>query len=134
MIDSAMMRPGRLDKPLFVPLPSAASRYSILRTLTRKSPLHPSVDLNEIASNPSCEGMSGADLDHLVREASTTALHEYFQQKEVNQDMTSADIFLHPHHFHLAFKKVFPSVSLKEAQIYEDMKRTLQSSHVKRVE
>jgi ribosome biogenesis ATPase len=39
MIDPAMLRPGRLDKLLYVPLPPPDGRSAILRTLTRKTPL-----------------------------------------------------------------------------------------------
>ena len=49
IIDPAMIRPGRLDHQLFVALPSAAERTEILKTLTKKTPLAPDVDLDSIA-------------------------------------------------------------------------------------
>jgi ribosome biogenesis ATPase len=39
IIDPAMLRPGRLDKLLYVPLPTKMDRFSILETVTRKLPL-----------------------------------------------------------------------------------------------
>lgn len=39
IIDPAMLRPGRLDKLLYVPLPSISDRHSILKTITKKLPL-----------------------------------------------------------------------------------------------
>ena len=39
IIDPAMLRPGRLDKLLYVPLPNKEDKYSILKTLTRKVPI-----------------------------------------------------------------------------------------------
>lgn len=55
IIDPAMLRPGRLDKLLYIPLPDVEGRYSILKTLTREMPLDDNVNLKEIAQNASCE-------------------------------------------------------------------------------
>lgn len=52
IIDPAMIRPGRLDHQLFVALPSSSERNEILRTLTKKTPLAPDVDLMRIAEDP----------------------------------------------------------------------------------
>merc|ERR1712139_514182 len=49
IIDPAMLRPGRLDRLLYVPLPSDVGRLEILRTHTRKLPLAEDVDLEGIA-------------------------------------------------------------------------------------
>lgn len=51
IIDPAMIRPGRLDHQLFVALPSPSERNEILRTLTKKTPLAPDVDLRHIAED-----------------------------------------------------------------------------------
>jgi ribosome biogenesis ATPase len=56
MIDPAMLRPGRLDKLLYVPLPTAKNRADIIGTLTRKTPLAPDVDVQAIAASDACEG------------------------------------------------------------------------------
>lgn len=73
-IDPAMLRPGRLDKPLFVDLPTPEERADILRTLARKMPLDETVSLADIAADDRCDCFSGADLSALVREATTSAL------------------------------------------------------------
>ena len=78
MIDPAMLRPGRLDKLLYVPLPTAPQRVAILRTVGRKYPLHESVDLEALGRDSRLEGFSGADLTSLVREASLTALKNVY--------------------------------------------------------
>lgn len=52
IIDPAMLRPGRLDKLLYVPLPSPEDRVSILKTCVKKVPLADDVNLIEIANNP----------------------------------------------------------------------------------
>lgn len=69
IIDPAMLRPGRLDKLLYVPLPSIDDRLSILKTTVKNVPLADDVDLKKISESPQCEGYSGADLSALTREA-----------------------------------------------------------------
>ncbi len=74
MIDSALLRAGRFDKIVSVPLPDEKSRYEILKVHTRKVPLARDVNLKEIAKL--IEGYSGADIENLVREAGMNALRE----------------------------------------------------------
>ena len=81
IIDPAMLRPGRLDKLLNVPLPSPEDRVSILKTCVKKVPLADDVNLIEIANNPQCEGYSGADLAALTREAQLCALRLVMDNK-----------------------------------------------------
>ncbi len=66
IIDPAMLRPGRLDKLLYVPLPSKDDRLSILKTCTKKLPMNSDIELRLIAHSESCEGFSGADLSALA--------------------------------------------------------------------
>ena len=51
IIDPAMLRPGRLDKLLYVPLPNSDDRLSILKTCWRKVPMAPGIDLARIANS-----------------------------------------------------------------------------------
>jgi ribosome biogenesis ATPase len=51
IIDSAMMRPGRLDQQLFVALPTPTERAEILKTLTKKTPLSSDVNIVGIAED-----------------------------------------------------------------------------------
>jgi ribosome biogenesis ATPase len=74
ILDPALLRPGRLDKSLYVPLPDATGRARILEACVRRSPLADDVDLPRIAFRPECEGLSGADLASLLREAAIAAL------------------------------------------------------------
>ena len=81
MIDPAMCRPGRLDKLLYVDLPSPSERAEIMATLVRKTPLGPPQAkdeihrmIEELVRSPRCEGYSGADLAALVREGAVQAL------------------------------------------------------------
>ena len=113
MIDPAMLRPGRLDKLVYVPLPSRDARVEILATATRKMPLHPSVDLRAIVSDPRCTGFSGADLAALAREAAVGALLGYTEStmESTKPAVTAAN-------FERAFGYVLPSVSPKDEKAY----------------
>jgi len=60
IMDEALLRPGRLDQLIYIPLPDQPSRLGILRANLRKTPLSKDVDLNFIGNIT--EGFSGADL------------------------------------------------------------------------
>ncbi|EMD35794.1 hypothetical protein CERSUDRAFT_115742 [Gelatoporia subvermispora B] len=74
LIDSALLRPGRLDKSLLCDMPDTEERKEILMALGRKVAISPSVDLDELAG--STEGFSGADLQALVYNAHLEVIHE----------------------------------------------------------
>ncbi|KAH7876793.1 P-loop containing nucleoside triphosphate hydrolase protein [Lentinula edodes] len=67
LIDSALLRPGRLDKSLLCNMPDVRERKDILEAVSRKVSLAASVDLDEIAQ--ATEGFSGADLQALIYNA-----------------------------------------------------------------
>jgi transitional endoplasmic reticulum ATPase len=71
-IDSALLRPGRLDQLIYIPLPDEASRLSILEATLRKSPIAPGVDLNFLSK--STAGFSGADLTEICQRAAKLAI------------------------------------------------------------
>ncbi|KAG9402488.1 hypothetical protein AC1031_007101 [Aphanomyces cochlioides] len=117
IIDPAMLRPGRLDKLLYVPLPSANERFQILKTLTAKCTLDPAVDLEKIAHDPRCDSFSGADLSSLVREAGVSVLRE-----------STETLMIQSRHFERAFETVFPSVSKADQKLFDKMKQNLRKS------
>lgn len=133
MIDSAMLRPGRLDKLLYVPLPSPAQRESILRTHARKYPVDAEVNLERLAHDERLTGFSGADLAALMREASLTALKGVYKSytkdelEELERDITgkSADAADLPtitaDNFEASLAKIKPSVSAADRANYESM-------------
>ncbi|KAF8170325.1 P-loop containing nucleoside triphosphate hydrolase protein [Mycena galopus ATCC 62051] len=73
LIDSALLRPGRLDKSLFCDMPNLEDRKDILQAVARKVVLSPSVDMDEIAA--ATEGYSGADLQALLYNAHLEVVH-----------------------------------------------------------
>ncbi|KAJ7072576.1 P-loop containing nucleoside triphosphate hydrolase protein [Mycena amicta] len=73
LIDSALLRPGRLDKSLLCNMPNVDDRRDILRAVSRKVTISPDVNLVEIAQ--ATEGFSGADLQALIYNAHLEVVH-----------------------------------------------------------
>src|SRR5213080_3005401 len=71
VLDPALLRPGRFDRQVTVDLPERRGREAILRIHTRKVPLGPDVNLEDLAR--ATPGFSGADLENLVNEAALAA-------------------------------------------------------------
>jgi len=71
VLDPALLRPGRFDRQVVVPVPDLKGREAILQVHTRRTPLAESVDLSILAR--STPGFSGADLENLVNEAALFA-------------------------------------------------------------
>ena len=74
LVDPALLRPGRLERLVYVPPPDAEARGAILRATSRNTPLAEDVDLDELAE--SLDGYSAADCAALIREAALTAMRE----------------------------------------------------------
>ncbi|CAN6634203.1 ribosome biogenesis ATPase Rix7p [Trichomonascus vanleenenianus] len=125
MIDPAMMRPGRLDKQLFVELPTAEERLDILKTVSRSAPLEQSLDLAIIAHDERCRNFSGADLAALTREASVSALKRALMEKKETSVLQTPVVKIED--FEAAFDKVRPSVTDKERIKYRLMNEADQS-------
>lgn len=129
LIDDAMLRPGRLGNLLYVPLPTASDRVSILSALTRKVSINlfseqnpDGVQLEKVGSDERAEGFSGADLSALVREAGLSVIKEisatsdHFSSLKEKEGLIGdiSRIAIQPRHFEQAFQKVKPSVNRKD--------------------
>ncbi|MBI5109285.1 MAG: ATP-dependent metallopeptidase FtsH/Yme1/Tma family protein [Rhodocyclales bacterium] len=71
VLDPALLRPGRFDRQVVVPLPDIRGREQILKVHMRKVPVAPDIDASILARG--CPGFSGADLANLVNEAALFA-------------------------------------------------------------
>merc|ERR1712124_161057 len=83
IIDPAIIRPGRLDQLVYIPLPDEASRANILQASLRKSPLAPDVDLGFLAKHTN--GFSGADLTEICQRSVKFAIRESIE-KEIQRE------------------------------------------------
>jgi len=108
ILDPALLRPGRFDRIVFVPVPEAKGRLQILKIHTKNMPLDKSVDLEKMSEET--EGYTGADLEALAKEAAMLALREDKDIKHVTAK-----------HFEKAIDKVQPSVSKNDAERYKQV-------------
>jgi len=113
MIDTALLRAGRFDKLLYVPVPDEKARLEILKVHTSTMPLEEDVSIVEIAKE--IEGYTGADIEGLCREAAMTALRESKKAKRVSM-----------RHFEEARKVVHASMDAETARFYERMGQELE--------
>jgi ribosome biogenesis ATPase len=107
IVDPAVLRPGRLDKILYVGLPETTDRADILKALTKngtKPVLGEDVNLDEIAVLT--DGYTGADLAGLVRQASLQTLKESIDDGSGDDD----EMKVRKNHFVDAIAKIKPSV------------------------
>lgn len=86
LIDPALLRPGRLERLVFVEPPDAAARRDILRTAGKSIPLADDVDLDSLADD--LDGYSAADCVALLRESAMTAMRRSIDAA----DVTAADV------------------------------------------
>eukprot|EP00794_Sanderia_malayensis_P019918 gene19918-21869_t len=124
IIDSAVLRPGRLDKILFVDLPSPSDRVKILQTITKfgtKPPLSADVQLDCVANDARCERFSGADLAALIREASVQSLKEFMKKQDKNESNEKQSIMVSLQHFEIALGKIRPSVTIEDRKWYDKL-------------
>ncbi|CAH7683150.1 valosin-containing protein [Phakopsora pachyrhizi] len=148
-IDPALLRPGRLDQLIYIPLPDESSRESILKAALKKSPLSPSIDLRFLAK--STHGFSGADLTEICQRAAKLAIRESIdkdmqrerekREREAQQEAAGAVIDMDEDseeydpvpeitaaHFEEAMKYARRSVSDQDIRRYEMFSTNLQQS------
>ncbi|MEM2125387.1 MAG: CDC48 family AAA ATPase, partial [Candidatus Methanosuratincola sp.] len=112
LIDPALLRPGRFDKSVYIPIPDRAAREEIFKVHTKKMPLDEGVDLKMLAERT--EGYTGADIAAVCREAALSALREDMKPKKIQMK-----------HFDSALKAIHPSVSKEDLLRYDDSKKML---------
>ena len=106
LIDPALLRPGRFDKVIEVPLPDKVSRKKIFQAILRDKPISKDVDLDKLVEKT--DGYTGADIAAVCREAGMEAVREAIKKgKDPN---TIKEIKMK--HFEQALKKIKPSLKL----------------------
>ena len=106
MIDTALIRPGRFDKIVFVPMPDKAARHKILEIHSKDKPIGSDVDLSKVADL--ADSFSGADTSSVANTAVSLVLHEYLAKyptpEEAAKHASEAHIMMR--HFEEAVKKI----------------------------
>ncbi len=120
LIDQALLRPGRLDRHVHVPVPDAEARGKIFEVHTRDKPLADGVDLGNLADQT--EGYVGADIEAVCREASMAASREFINSVGPDDvDETVGNVRVTPDHFETALDEVGPSVDAELRERYEEV-------------
>ena len=110
LIDTSLLRPGRLDLILYISPPDEKGRYEILKILTNSMPLTQDVQLEEVAY--STKGFSGADLVGLARESAVNAMRN--KSTVISRD-----------DFKKALHHVKPSITKDIEDWYENMRKSV---------
>jgi len=106
MMDQALLRPGRLDRVVYVPLPDIDTRRKVLEVHTRTKPLSDAVNLDQIAEKT--DGYSGAEIAAICNEAALAALEESVTANKVTET-----------HFERALAVTKPRISAELFTVYE---------------
>lgn len=114
LIDPALLRPGRFDDLVYVPVPDREGRLHILKIHTSKMPLGDDVDLEKLADQTN--GYTGADLEDLTRRAGLQALRENIDAPEIQMRF-----------FEQAQKETRASVTEEMEREYRELAETLKS-------
>ncbi|MBO4248095.1 MULTISPECIES: CDC48 family AAA ATPase [unclassified Halomicrobium] len=120
LIDSALIRPGRLDRHVHVPVPDEDARRAIFQVHTRGKPLADGVDLDQLARKT--EGYVGADIEAVAREASMAATREFINSVDPDDiDDSVSNVRITMDHFQQALDEVGPSVDEDVRERYDEI-------------
>jgi 26S proteasome subunit P45 family len=121
IIDTALLRPGRFDRIVFVPVPDKKTRKQIFQIHTKGMALDKDIDLDELTEKT--EGYVGADIESVCREAAILALRKDMKAKTVKMEF-----------FKEALQKVRPSTTKEIEDAYRELEehfRTAQGARFK---
>merc|ERR1712054_637056 len=126
LLDEALLRPGRLDQLIYIPLPDLPARQGILEATFKKSPVAPNVPMSFIAQKT--EGFSGADLAELGQRAAKAAIRDAIAAEELKvgddnamDDGAGAEITRK--HFEEAFAGARRSVANNDLAKYDQFRK-----------
>lgn len=139
IIDPALLRPGRLDQLIYIPLPDDGSRRQIFKSVLRKSPIAPDVDFETLTKFT--HGFSGADITEICQRACKSAIRENIEKDiererrraanpddmEVEEEVDEVPAITKAH-FEEAMKFARRSVSDADIRKYQAFAQTLQQS------
>ena len=142
ILDEALLRPGRLDQLIYIPLPDKPSRVAIMKALTRKAPVSANVYLDFIADLT--EGFSGADLTELVQRAAKAAVREAIEAENAHKALAQEQggdapmevedpvPEINRKHFEEALSHARKSVTNVDLKKYDDFRKKFDPSYASR--
>jgi len=126
IVDPALLRPGRIERHIFIPAPDEKSRREIFKIHTRGMPLADDVSIDELAKKT--EGYSGADIEAFCREAGMLAIRDAIGKGISKEELKKiiGNIKVTKNHFERAMKKIKPSLTKEDLERY---KRIVEDFH-----
>ncbi len=121
IIDPALLRPGRFDEMILVPVPDAKTRLEVFKVHTRKMALSDDVSIDELIRIT--EDFTGADIAAVCKKAGRFAMRENINAEKVRQA-----------HFLSAIEETGPSVTPDIMEYYEKIKDELRKKRSKQIE
>jgi transitional endoplasmic reticulum ATPase len=123
MVDRALMRPGRFEKVVEVPVPDAEARQEIFEVHTRSVPTK-ELDYGDLAA--ATEGYTGSDIEAVVREASLLAIEEFlYERSQGERERSAEDLFVRSRHVERALETVGPSLTADTREYYDGIAEEL---------
>ncbi len=131
LIDDALMRPGRLDRHIHVPIPDEEARRAIFEVHTKDKPLADNVDLEDLAART--ENYVGADIEAVCREATMQATREFLNSVAPDEATHSAtNVRVTADHFEHALEEVSPSIDEEIKRRYEELEKHFDKARTER--
>merc|ERR1711874_93535 len=124
LLDEALLRPGRLDQLIYIPLPDLPARQGILESTLKKSPVAPNVPMPFVAQKT--EGFSGADLAELCHRAAKAAIRDAIAAEELkagDDDMDTGAGEITRKHFEEAFAGARRSVAGNDLAKFDQFRK-----------
>ncbi len=116
IVDRALLRPGRFERVLEVPLPDRSARAEIFEVHLDALPLVGDVDITALAAET--EGYSGSDIAAVVREAGLLAMEQALHSNDFNADAAAEELSVTADDLQRAIREVDPSVSESMRETY----------------
>lgn len=146
ILDEALIRPGRLDQLIYIPLPDKPSRVSVLKAVLRKSPIAPNINFEFLGDLT--EGFTGADITELCQRSTKAAIRESIEADEQRKalmkenpdgDQAMADAMEDPvpvitrKHFEEALAAARKSVTAYDLDKFEQFRRKYDPAYAAKV-
>lgn len=143
ILDEALIRPGRLDQLIYIPLPDKPSRVNIVKAVLRKSPTNPNVNVDFLAELT--DGFTGADITEMCQRATKAAIRESIeaeeQRKALMKDQEGEDMMdmddpvptINRKHFEEALGAARKSVTNYDLDKFEQFRRKYDPAYAAKV-
>lgn len=144
ILDEALIRPGRLDQLIYIPLPDKPSRFSIFKAVLRKSPVAPNVSFDFMSDLT--QDFTGADITELCQRSAKAAIRESIMAEEErrrlqgddeNAAMDAEEVqdpvpVISRHHFEEAFASARRSVTVHDLHKFEEFRKKFDPVYAKK--